>query len=292
MASCPAVAIANDYGPAIAVAAIRHDLPLLLAEPLQDTRLRPTIDWVVADSQNAVAMWHAGQNAGVVALRFRSGRWWWRGAAVMTQGDVGVWTPMSIPGNGLSLRYQDGLLSGPPSAHDLLAQGFVDKALADKLSGRLVAAAPFRGPVPLVLCDPDLNYIKSGSEAYEATATFFHKEDVGWKWFTLSGNTLPYWQRAAIPGADPYYLFSLSAWTSDGAAPPTVLTFASGSTFDVWFPFVLPKEKNYTLHFSDVVPEIPELSGTLKNNVLRFVLPPFALRKGVIAHGEIDGASY
>jgi hypothetical protein len=285
----PATAFANDLGSLAAIASIRHDLPLLLAAPLQDTRLRPTVDWVVADSKDAVAMWHAGQNQGVVALRIRSGRWWWRGAAVMTPGDIGVWTPMSIPGNRITLCYHYALMPGPPSAHELLAQGLIDKALANQLSGRLTAT-PHSNRVPLVLCDPDPNYVKSESGGYDAT--FSHKQDVGWKWFTLSGKSPPSGQRAAIPGATPYYLFSLSAWTSDGAVPPTVQTFATDSTFEVWFPFVLPRDKNYTLQFNDVVPRITELSGTLKNNVLRFVLPPFTLRKGVIAHGEIDAASY
>ena len=121
----------------------------------------------------------------------------------------------------------------------------------------------------------------------------FHKDDVGWQWFSLSGYTASSWQKAAIPGTDPYYLFSLRVESFAGeASPPAVLAFASGSTFEVWFPFVLPRNKGYTLHVSNVVPVIAELSGTLKNNVMRFVLPPFTLRSEVIAHGEIDGASY
>ena len=286
----PGLAATNDYGPAKAVAVIRHDLPLLLAAPLQDTRSRATIDWVVTDGQNAVAMWHAAGNAGVVALRLHSGRWWWRGAAVMTANEAGVWTPMSIPGNALSLCYHNGLKPRPPTAHGLFAQGFVDKVLADHLSRHDATAAPFRGPAPIVLCDPDLSYVDSRSEAYDAT--FFHRDDVGWKWFNLSGDTPPSSQRAAIPAAEPYYSFTLGAWSSDGDTPPAVLRFARGSTLEVWFPFVLPTDENYMLHLSGVIPEITELSGTLKNNVLRFVLPPLALKKGVIARGEIDGARY
>ena len=293
--ACPATAFTSDYGPAAAVAAIRHDLPLLLAAPLQDTHLKPTIDWVVADSQDAVAMWHAGQNRGVVALRFRSGRWWWRGAAVMTAGEVGVWTPMSIPGNRITLCYHYGLMPGAPSAHDLLAQGFIDKALADELSGRLTAAASFSStePRPVVLCDPDLTHYIESASSNVYVATLFHKDDVEWQWFSLSGYTPSTWQKAAIPGTDPYYLFSLKVESFAGEAPPpAALAFASGSSFEVWFPFVLPRNKSYMLHLSNVDPAIAELSGTLKNNVVRFVLPPFTLRSGVIAHGEIDGASY
>ncbi|HKU81477.1 MAG TPA: hypothetical protein VJP76_04830 [Candidatus Tumulicola sp.] len=283
----PESALANDRGPVAAIAAIRHDLPLLLASSLESTHLKPTVDWVVADDSNAVAAWHAGQNEGVVVLRLRSGHWWWRAAAVSTAGDVGIWTPMAVPGNALSLCYHDDELThGPPSAHQLFAEGFIDKGLAGELSTHLFTA-PSRNLVPLVLCDPSMYYIRSYQGAY--TATLFHKEDVGWQWFVLDGHTPPVGYEPATQGVEAYYLFDLAVQFSQEPTAPETVAFASGSTFEVWFPFVLQGNKKYTLHLDGVSPEISALPGSLKGNVLRFVLPSFVLRTEATARGEIDG---
>ena len=40
---------------------------------------------------------------------------------------------------------------------------------------------------------------------------------------------------------------------------------------------------------SNVTPELNGIPGTLKNNVLRFVLPAFTLHWRDVAHGEIYG---
>jgi hypothetical protein len=70
----PSAALAKDYGPAEAVATVGHDLPILLAAGLEYYNLAPTTDWVVTDGTDAVALWHAGNNHGIVALQRRSGR--------------------------------------------------------------------------------------------------------------------------------------------------------------------------------------------------------------------------
>jgi hypothetical protein len=276
---------AGNRGTAVAIAAIRHDLPLLLAARLRDVHVKPSVDWVVANGNNAVAMWHAGKNRGIVSLRFRSDRWWWRGAATATW--PGEWTPMWVPGRQASC-FGYAVAPGPPSAHDLLAQGFIDKALADELSDRL-RATPTTGIPELKECFPDTRYIKSPTDAYDAT--FFHKEDVGWRWFTLHGRAAAGSSKATIPGADTYYVFTLSAQAFPADAPPPTITFASGSTFEVWFPYVLPTDRRYTLRITGVLPEPASISGTLRNNVLRFVLPSFTLRTDVPAQGEIEAAS-
>jgi len=196
-----------------------------------------------------------------------------------------MWAP------GSELTYCGAHLSGPPSAQELLVNGFIGKPLAHDLSDRL-RPTPMPNGLEFDSCLGDPRYVKSMSDGYDAT--LFHKQDLGLISLTLSGREPTDWQRAAIPGADLYYLFSLKAVTYQRTAPyPDIAAAASlerGSTFEVWFPFVLAKDKHYTLQLSDAVPEIQALSGTLKNNVLRFALPSFALKKGVIAHGEIDGS--
>jgi hypothetical protein len=54
-------ASASDSGPSAAVAAIRRDLPILLAGPLSDQGAKATavVDMVLTDGSEAVATWHA-----------------------------------------------------------------------------------------------------------------------------------------------------------------------------------------------------------------------------------------
>ena len=291
-----AVASTADRGPGAAIAAIRHDLPLLLAAPLEDTRVRPTIDWVVADNKETVAMWYAGKDRGVVALRLRSRQWWWRGAAA-TEGTFG-WTEMQIPGN--EVTSCGSTFPGPPSAHDLLVKGFIDKALADELSHRLQPTTIPKSFVKLSLCDPDQSYVESWRDSY--AATFFYKEPYYYEWwFRLSGGTPADSQKAAASGAQAYYSFALSAepkprsfyQVAQPVKPtplPSAVTFARGATFAVWFPYVLSKDRYYTLDLKGGASRIFSLSGRLKNNVLHFDLPQFTWQLRHAAYGEIDGA--
>lgn len=68
--TCAAPASVSDLGPTPALLAIRQDFPVLLAALLENTHEKPMIDWVVAHDGDAVAMWHAGRNRGLVLLSF------------------------------------------------------------------------------------------------------------------------------------------------------------------------------------------------------------------------------
>lgn len=279
---CPVRAFAHDRGPIQAVATIRHDLPLLLAATLQRTHLNPTIDWVVAGDKDAIAKWHAGQRKGIVALRSRANVWWWRAAAATDSGTITSWTPMTVPGNAMPCADYT-LLSGPPSAHDLLVRGFIDHPLFSLLSSRLPI-----NPVAAELkeCFPDLRYTVSWSEACDAT--FFHQAEIGWSWFSLTGHA-PTDQHHLPVGTIAYYMFSLRAESFPGKSPPPVVTFSGRSTLRVWFPYVLDPRKGYTLSLGNVNPDLRSVSGVLRNNELTFTLPRFSLAAGMVARGEIDG---
>lgn len=303
-----APALASDVGPAAAVVTIRHDLPLLLAAPFEDERTKPTVDWVVTDGQDAVATWHAKERKGIVNLRLRSGRWWWRAAAVTTTYNSGApWTRMRMPGIGLeecdSVTFPDS-----PSAKSLLAEGFIDEALARELSSRLPATRR-SNIVSGSTCDPDVRYLVSTTG--ESEATFFHHEVYLPEWFTWIGRTAAHQKDETGPGSDAYYSFTVTAHRDSRESgmrqlvhstykslfgsllptPPPTLAFSRDSTIDVWFPYVLATQDHYVLSISNVTPEVAGAPGTLKNNVLHFVLPAFTLHWGDVAHGEIDGAS-
>lgn len=291
IAACwpPAVyALPNDYGPTAAVAAIRHDLPILLGG-LKDEGLTSIVDWVVTDGTEAVALWHAGKRHGVVVLRWELARWWWRAGDTYELG-AELWTPMEVPGNGIEGCNVD--LGGPPSAHDLLAQGFISRTLAEQLSGRL-RARPTSGPA-YYECMPSSNYI-SIYEGDGFDAGLFHEDDTAYTWsFTLKRSKLAEDQQ--IADGTSLFLFLLSAQLKprdysplpNSTWPPSGATFSRGATLDVWFPYVLPIRKHYTVRLSGVVPEIADTPGMLRHNVLYFKLPPFTLEKGAVADGEID----
>jgi hypothetical protein len=303
-------ALASDAGPPAAVVAIRHDLPLLLAAPFEDmnVRTKPAVDWVVTDGRDAIATWHAAERRGIVNLHLRSGRWWWRAAAVKTTNDSEApWTRMRTPG--IDLEDCEGLtFPDPPSASSLLAEGFIGKALALELSSRLPATHT-SNIVGGSTCDPNPHYLVSTTGGSEAT--FIHREGYLATWFTWYGRTAAVPEGGTAQSSDGYYAFTLTARRDNSEegmqrlvhstfeplfdsllpTPPPTLTFSGNSTIDVWFPHILEKQKRYVLNISNVTPQIDGVAGTLRNNVLHFVLPAFALHWEDIARGEIDGTS-
>jgi hypothetical protein len=135
--------------------------------------------------------------------------------------------------------------------------------------------------IEVLSCDSFGEYWE-GSTTSGYVATFFHpKNDLPVR-FTLNGRGPADWQRPAKPGSELYYAFTLSA------EKPAVASFAAGSTFDVWFPFVLDSKMPYALRVSRVTPELQVAPRTTKNNILHFVLPPFEIPEGSTALGEID----
>ena len=266
---------------------------------------KPTVDWIVTDGHVAVASWHAEQRRGIVNLRLRSGRWWWRAAAVKTTNNSDApWTRMRMPGIDLedcdSLTFPD-----PPSANSLLAEGFIGKALARELSSRLPVAhtSNIAGGST---CDPNPQYLVSTTGGSEAT--FFHHEEYLPTWFTWIGRTAADQEGETGPSSGARYSFTVTAGRNNSergmqrlvhstfkplfdellATPPAALVFSRNSTVDIWFPYVLSKQNRYVLSISNVTPRIDGVPGTLRNNVLHFVLPAFTLHWGDVAEGEVD----
>ncbi len=290
--SGPIAAPAADYGPAAAVKSVRHDLPILLAAGLEYDHLVPATDWVVTDGMDALALWHAGKNRGIVALRRHMGRWWWRAATVSAAGVEGSWTEMTVPGNDVT-----GCGTGrnaPPSAAELFDGGYVSRTLAGQVSRRL--PSPVR-LTAIMLCDPSPNYTRSSSGGF--AATFVHNDlCYNCSYLALSGGRPVNNQKATSNEESVYYSFSLAIDSADYssrddiASPPPRISFTDGSTLDIWFPYVLPSRVRYTLQIDGIDPKIASLGGTVKNNVVHFVLPWFTLKNGTPAKGAIFGHTH
>lgn len=239
---------------------------------------KPTVDWIITDGQVAVASWHAEHRQGIVELTLRSGRWWWRAAAVKNNVQLGG------------------------------ALDFIGKALARELSSRLpsIYTSNIAGGST---CDPNPQYLINTTGGSEAT--FLHKEEYLPTWFTWIGRTKEVPEGNTDLSPDAYYSFTLTARrdnSEDGMqrlvrsaleplfdellpSPPPTLAFDRNSTIDVWFPYVLAARDHYALSISNVTPGIDGVPGTLKNNVLHFVLPAFTLHREDVAYGGIYGSS-
>lgn len=280
LSSLPAFASDADEGPPNAIVGVRHDLPLLLADALAQYDVRPiaVIEWVVTDGRQAVAEWRAGSRRGVVVLRFQSGKWWWRGAASHDPAYGNTWSKMDAPGRDLGLC--SGSHLGPPSAHDLLVQGFISGSLAARVSARL-EPVPQTATTAISFCDSFGMYEGSVEGGYDAG--FFHpRNELSWQ-FAFNGHGPTGWQLPTMPGSKLYYVFTMSTTTQ------AAVRFAAKSTLDVWFPFVLDSSRLYMLRINHVIPEIEVAPSSTRNNVLHFVLPPFEILEGNVAQGEIAG---
>lgn len=269
----------SDYGPPVAVAAIRHDLPLLLAHGLGGER-RSFIDWVVADERGAVAMWHAGVIRGIVILRNYGGRWWWRAGTMTINAKVSGWTPLQSPGDRITAC--GSFSPWAPSAHELLEQGFISPHLAKRLTLRL---KPPQRPKTLgfVICDYAPNYVNDEGNVYDA---IFHYSSglFGEAWVLALSGGMPSPKLPNEGGSSKAY-YSFDLWSQGDKA----LTFPDGSTFKIWFPYVLRSRLGYTLTVTNVSPVIRRLSGKFEDNALTFTLPWFTLPPYGAAHGEING---
>lgn len=276
-----ALGIGSNWG----TAAIRHDLPLLLASNGIDPD-QITIDWVVSDHEDAVAEWRTpGQLRGITVLHLTEGQWWWRAGAAMMPNREG-WTKLAPPGHEIS---NCGSPDHPPTAQQLLALGYVDEALMLALVRRLPTTQTSQSRRPLVLTLCDTFSIGSVGGGYDAS----------FEPFACGGNFLIAGRRPASPnpleanGLRTYYKFDLTAqpWCGKDKDVAAVVPMDGHSTvrFSVWFPYVLNPRVDYSLVLSGVSPAFAPVRGTLQNNILTFELPLFSEAAAETANGSIVG---
>jgi hypothetical protein len=87
-------------------------------------------------------------------------------------------------------------------------------------------------------------------------------------------------------GGNSYFFFS---GTVDSTAPIQV---QAGTSVDVWFPFVLDTSLYYGITIAHADKPIGPIDGTLKDNVVHFVLPAFVLPPGATLMAEIEGDTF
>lgn len=87
----------------------------------------------------------------------------------------------------------------------------------------------------------------------------------------------------ASQSGDGYFFFSSTVQSS------VPIHVEAGTTIDVWFPFALDPSLYYGLTIAHADKPIGPIDGTLKANVVHYVLPAFTLPPGATLMGEIDG---
>ena len=288
------IARADDYGPHPALRAIRSALPVLLATRLKVLHAteRVTVPDVVVDGNSAIAGWSAGHANGLALFARHPNGWWMTGEANRVlenywsydnPGALPICVRASVGPTSEDLRQE---LHPPVRLLELAAAHIAEIAQGDAELAAYSRAHPgaFRpgyhedcftvGEPPLV----------STLGGYLATWTFpAHAAGSSLRNFTFRSRAPTDGEMAPARGADSIFFFTIQSRDAQNAR------VASGSTLDVWSPFVLDPSLRYTLTLALGDPTIGPLAGTLGDNTLHFALPAFTAPPSVELMGEIDG---
>jgi len=292
LAVWPLIARADDYGPSRTIAAIRHDLPVLLAAELrqQPSQLSgPQIAGVVVSGDAALAelgnlvldRW-----VRVEQMRYRYDRWWIEGTLLI---DAGKDNAESGPSN--PLRSASSLLwqrAGIPKS--LVALAIANLPLVPGATVRTYATPPpcpfscfanGSSPEALLFTSAPQWLTRGGYRLNMQFAPNDAGEDTRIQ--DANGRAPTQAESWVTPGGNSYFFFS---GTVQSTQPVHV---QAGTTVDVWFPFVLDASLRYSLTIAGHgFTALGPVDGTLDDNTLHFVLPAFTVSPGVELMGEVE----
>jgi len=286
----PHVTLADDAGPGKEVRAIHRALPSLLSARINHPHPSGVqIDAVVSTGLGAgLVQWHDGVWSELDRFEYRYQTWWLLDSyQLRTDGSV-------CCGNDARRAYMLG-----PSSYFLTQVG-VPQSLIESAAQHLsvVQAADERmrerggperfwgaGGDPI---SPAIDLSRQNargnfdSSPYEATIAF-GRTDAASGTITLRGRAPTEAESWVTYGGNSYFFLSGKAQS------PVPIHVAAGTTIDVWFPFVLDSSLYYGLTIAHTDKPIGPIDGTLKDNVVHFVLPAFTLLPDAILMGEIEG---
>lgn len=266
-----------DVGSTADLAAIHHDLPILMSAEVQ--YVRPLIiEWVVTDGRRAIASWAANPFRGFATLAKREGRWWWTGDSVSDPG--GFWTNLTAPPQDLGRCFD--AIQAPPSAKAVFDDGYIDKSTYMLLRGRWKAAAK---PTTFRLREEFCPRIHA--EDWSGNYRLRLDPSRGAEGARYDFGDPASQRRTDLAHRNGHYDFDLSSRVYEAKKPLTVSTL-SDADLTLWAPFVLDKTQVYTLDLLGAEPPIFGLRGTLRNNTLMFALPPFTIPIRKIERGTIN----
>jgi hypothetical protein len=244
----PVVANADDRGKPADVAAIRHDLPILLS--LNPATTIESVDAI--DGTVAYVGLHTGDEHTTIFFRKRYGRWWYRGVVPVIRYDQPSPVPCATPLCVKSVIGDSLLTIPPPFRGDVRFETGIRSWFTDDYYRVTLRFAP-----------------NDSSEVAKVTDFTTRGPTEAESWIARGGNS--------------YFFFSATVQS------PQPIHVRAGTTFDVWFPFVLDPSLTYSLTIGGAgFTPIGPIDGTLTDNTLHFVLPVFTAPPGVDMMGEIE----
>lgn len=319
LAAVPLAARGGDFGPPRDVGAVRADARILLTHRAREANgsLDPiAIHDVVVAGDEALLSWRAGSQRGLMGLIRRGNRWWdaFEGASLpgeMAGGclDATITYPLKpnrFPtglgqaADSRSLREEDGL-----SAR-LVEAASVHNADVRAVDARLTAQPSKTGSLSRSICDfhdvlqgdpfallpvgGSLSPARQSMSGYALTLRYAKNDAAPDTEFLppygrppTAGEFLPYPTPPLAQGPSSLFIFELGV---QGARP---VTFAAGSTLQVWFPFALDEAIRYDLSIYFAGSPIGPIFARPFDNTLTFRLPAFTLSPSRRAHAEISG---
>lgn len=275
----PAMAIAGDFGPRRDVSQVRSDARRLLAHRVRLSGMDPaavTISDVVVAGDQALLSWDSGKTQGIMGLVRYVNRWW---DALDTSTGVGCVTetyPLN-EGNTLTKALLDDAVANNPRVRSL---------------GKMVPCRDggLNDP-PLRTAGATLHAQPMETSGYDLWFGYARNDAAPGVRFTqiygrapTAGEMLP---NPPPPrgwgGSTDIFLFDLAV----GGSKP--IAFQSGSTVDVWFPFVLDDSLRYRISYFAMGKVSPTIQGTVYDNVLHFQLPAFTMAPGDTLMADLEG---
>jgi hypothetical protein len=272
--SAPKAAENSDFGDPAQVAAIRHDIPILLDERLAYTHRTPVIEWVVSDGYRAVANWDAGDIGGLIALALRAGKW--RVVSEVGRDADGWWSPLGYP---YGCRHNN---LREPSGRELVDANLIDAGLLPSLEQRLVPNVPTT-PFKDLIVDCYSTIASQTLNGYHLTFSPHYDDNTRMAFsFVESASDKP----SELSSSGDSFRFRIAAndWSD---RPSSATATVREGRVTIWVPFVLDAGRTYVLSLDGNAWSVAAIKATVKYNTLTFDLPRFPMRAGTIVNGVV-----
>jgi len=310
VAATAGFARADDYGPRGDVRELRFVAQRLLARTARAAKIDPAairVSDVVAVNNAALLSWDIGAGRGLMGLVRQYGRWW---DAFGDRQEVDGWidsasyplTPkcavVAHPGPVPQILETDGLppdLINAALLHNSALRAKPAAASGVVIRGHRIASVVFvdRGcghfESPVASIGGALWQIPSYIAGYDISVSYSANNAEGGTVFRpiyarapTQAEIIPYPTTLRFLATSVLY-FDL---TIDSSKP---VTFAPGTTIDIWFPFVLDETLNYDLTIGFAQQPIGPVYAKPFDNVLHYKLPGFTAMPGQTLMAEIDG---
>ena len=308
---------ADDFGPNGDIREVRFVAQRLLAHEARKAKADPAttlISDVVVVHNAALLSWQIGKDRGLMGLIRRFDRWWDAAdiynSSIFPISSIACWGPGTTAYPLSGAEWQSYGLYPTPSlllgfglpeelvvasaVHNKDVRQYAAAARATNRPGTIVKPScmsnfyQFLRSQPIMPAGGSLLSSRSDTSGYEITLRYSANNAAA------AAFHIPYarapTEAEIIPYPATYHFVSNAVayfdLTLDGSKP---VTFAPGTTIDIWFPFVLDDTLRYDLTIGFADQPIGPIYSTPYDNVLHYTLPGFTITPGRTLMAEIDG---